>query len=388
MKQLIFMFVMVVAGSIGAVYHPFWGVLLYYAFAVMRPQYLWEWALPYEIRWSLIAALSVLLGTVIALPRIALQGRANAILWLIIGYGMFVMLSVVTAYNPYIARPWAIEHAKVLLIAIIASMIIEHLWQVRLLAKMIVVCLGYIAWEINYLYVFNGRLDIFHLGYGGLDNNGAGLMLAMGIPMALAYAMAAPRVWQMVLCAFAAVLLMHAMMMSYSRGAMISACVGVGWLLMTHRPRIHAAWAAVALALVVSVLAGQEIRDRFMSTRDYQRDGSAQSRFMNWAAAWHIAWDHPLTGVGVRNSWQYTAQYGNDRIGRTIHSQYLQTAADSGIPALALYLTIMGVSFHNFRRSRAACEHGIEQIDHDLDKRWHERMRTARHGRGNDETED
>lgn len=378
MKQLLFMFVMVVAGSIGAVYHPFWGVLLYYAFAVMRPQYLWEWALPYEIRWSLIAALSVLLGTVIALPRIALQGRTNAIMWLIVIYGVFVMLSVLTAHNPHVARPWAIEHAKVLLIALIASLIIEHLWQVRLLTKMIIVCLGYVAWEINYLYLFNGRLDIFHLGYGGLDNNGAGLMLAMGIPLAMAYALAAPRLWQKGLCAFAAVLLIHAMMMSYSRGAMVSASVGVAWLLLLHRPRIHAVWAAVALALIISVLAGQEIRDRFMSTHDYNRDGSAQSRFASWTAGWNMALDHPLLGTGVRNSNLFSKGYGADRNGRTIHSQYLQTAADSGIPAMALYLTIMGVAFNNFRRSRGECEHAIEQIDHDLEKTWYTRMRSSR----------
>ena len=46
MKQLIFMVIMTLAGTIGAVFRPFWGVAVYYLFATLRPQFLWEWVLP------------------------------------------------------------------------------------------------------------------------------------------------------------------------------------------------------------------------------------------------------------------------------------------------------------------------------------------------------
>ena len=46
MKQLLFMAAMTLAGTIGVVYRPFWGVAVYYLFATLRPQYLWQWVLP------------------------------------------------------------------------------------------------------------------------------------------------------------------------------------------------------------------------------------------------------------------------------------------------------------------------------------------------------
>jgi O-antigen ligase len=46
-------------------------------------------------------------------------------------------------------------------------------------------------------------------------------------------------------------------------------------------------------------------------------------------------------GFGIRNSNLYTFDYGADEQGRTIHSQYLQLAADSGWVALGLYAALV-----------------------------------------------
>ncbi len=45
--------------------------------------------------------------------------------------------------------------------------------------------LAYIAYEVNIKYLTEGRLDIWLNGYGGVDNNLAGLMLAVGVPLSL-----------------------------------------------------------------------------------------------------------------------------------------------------------------------------------------------------------
>ena len=46
MKQFLFLITLFTAGGLGSIVEPFWAVLLYYTFAVLRPQYLWKWALP------------------------------------------------------------------------------------------------------------------------------------------------------------------------------------------------------------------------------------------------------------------------------------------------------------------------------------------------------
>ncbi len=380
MKQFVLLTVMTALGAIGALQTPFWGVLLYYTLAILRPQHLWEWALDGSVRWSLLAALIAIGSFWLHLSRMINRSAFNGMITMFILYGLLVMLSMITAFNPHTAQDWAIEYAKVIVIAVVASLVIEHFWQVKMLAFMILLMLGYIAWEINFLYFFQGgRLNIFHYGYGGLDNNGAGLLLAMGIPFAYCFALSPVKGiwrWWPLLAAMLGLVMIHAVMMTFSRGAMLASAVGICWVLIHHRPRWQSAGAAVALVLVLSVMAGPQIRERFVSTTQYKTDASAQSRFDSWAAAWQIAWENPVLGKGIRNSNRYTMNYGADRQGRTIHNQYLQIAADTGIPAASLYLFILGFGMWNFRRARVMCREALDDAPDGLDIN---RIRQVRH---------
>ncbi len=108
----------------------------------------------------------------------------------------------------------------------------------------------------------------------------------------------------------------------------------ISWPLMIARSRhrIRIGLASLVFGVVgIPILAGPEIQERFFSIKDNEVDESANSRRQSWAAAWNIAKDYPILGVGVRNSNLFSYQYGADMEGRTIHSQYLQIAADCGL---------------------------------------------------------
>lgn len=97
------------------------------------------------------------------------------------------------------------------------------------------------------------------------------------------------------------------------------------------------------LALVLATipfLAGKEIQERFFTLQQNDIDESANSRRNSWAIGWRMAMENPIFGMGIRNSNLYTFAYGADMEGRTIHSQWIQTAADSGISALILYISM------------------------------------------------
>jgi len=362
MKHFLFLIGMTLLGGLGSVYHPFWGIVLYYTLAVLRPQYLWNWALPMQMRWSLFAACIVIVSLIINAGRGFFRFKFNMIPALILGYGFMLLASVLNAHYPDTATEWGMEYAKIMLIALITSVVVDRLWQIKVLTVMMVICLGYVAWEINYLYIFDGRLDIFHRGYGGLDNNGAGLMLAMGMPLAYAFGSCASKRWLKMVSWFIAILMLHGMLMSYSRGAMISALFGLMWILIHHRPRKQALAIAAVAVLATSMLAGEEIRDRFRSSAEFDADTSAQSRFDSWAAGWAIATEYPLTGQGIRNSKYYTKNYGADRQGRTIHSQYIQIAADSGIIASLVYIAMLIAAVYYLRNSRSLCREYLQEF--------------------------
>ena len=365
MKQLLLLSAAMIAGSVGAFYHPFWGMLLYYHIALLRPQYIWSWSLPSGVRWSLMAAAVALFASGLRLSFILRGARLTPALILTCLFAALLLTSCLTAFDPSLAETYGVEYAKILLMAVATMLVLDALWQFQAAAVMALLTVGYLAYEINSAYFLDGRLDIYHVGYGGLDNNGAGLMLAMALPLAYAVGTAAPRLWQRGLAWSLGILIAHAVMMSYSRGAMIASLLGLGWVSFFNPHRRQALAAAAAGVIVVSVLAGPEIRDRFLSTTQYAYDRSAQSRFDSWSAAWDIAWEHPVLGQGIRNSRNYTQSYGADYFGRTIHSQYLQMAADSGIPALIVYLALIATAFANFRASRRICCHWLD--DHSSD---------------------
>lgn len=367
MKQFALLVAVFLLGTIGALYQPFWAVLLYYMLALLRPQYLWSWALPSEMRWSLYAAIIVFGSLLVNLPGVISRVRFTPIVVLIIAYSSWLLLSTLSAFDATMVVPSGIDMAKILIMALIAGLVIDRMWHVRFVGVMMLITIGYVAWEVNSLYLVEGRLDIFHYGYGGLDNNGAGLLLAMVMPFAYAFGTSASNRWLRLGSWAVGLLLLHAILMTYSRGAMLASVVGIMWILLHHRARFQTMAIVLALASVLPLLAGREIRHRFMSTAQYRTDGSARSRFDSWQAAWDMAWDSPLTGQGIHNVNRYSQNYGADSFNRTIHNQYLQVAAESGLPAMVLYIAIGVTAMVNLTRCRRRCRDQLAEADDDPD---------------------
>jgi probable O-glycosylation ligase (exosortase A-associated) len=359
MKQLIFMIVVTWVGVRKSfVVSPYYGVAVYYFYAVLRPQYLWEWVLPTGIAWSFYVAIAAMYGyyTQVGSKEAPLDldggwqlsAAHKAVLW----FGGWVTLSFVTAINHEVAYPWFIEYLKVIVMFWLGARVIRTIKQVWLIYLLTAGSLGYIAYEINSIYFLNGHyIKIYHSGYGGLDNNGAGLMLAMGVPLCY-FAWEGMRRWYRWVFLAMIPVIIHAVLMSYSRGAMVSLIATVPFFLLRGRRKIQLALFLTAIGFLVPVLAGKEIRARFFSLEQNEIDESANSRRSSWAAAWRITMDYPILGVGVRNSNLLSHRYGADFEGRTIHSQYLQTSADSGLVALILYLLALGFCWFSMRSAR------------------------------------
>jgi probable O-glycosylation ligase (exosortase A-associated) len=360
MKQLVLMIVLTVAGTLGTLINgPLWGLTLYYLFAVLRPQYLWKWALPPGVQWSLFVALATLGAT--ALSLFAFYGRSEearvrrlALGHIVLaGFSVWLILSYVFAYDPSRAEPIVIDYAKIIIMMTVSAIVVRHVAHIRLLTLTAVLALCYIGYEVNFMYLVQGYLGIYHNGYGGLDNNGAGLMLAMAIPPCLFLWEGHQRWWRWFFAAMVPVLL-HAVLMTYSRGAMVSLILVAPLIYLRSRRKGLMTAGALILAMTIPILAGAEIRQRFFSVEQYERDHSAQSRFASWRAGLEIAKDHPVFGIGPRNSGAVIRAYGADMSGRVIHSQYVQIAADNGFVGLAWYLALLATAWAGLRRVRVS----------------------------------
>jgi probable O-glycosylation ligase (exosortase A-associated) len=377
MKQLLLMIALVALGTIGPfVLTPFVGVAIYYLFAVLRPQAIWQWVLP-AFGWSYYVAIATIIATALSTmmqshsaavrlsrdpgtPRVTLPHFAMFV------FGLWLVISFLMAQFPEVSRPVMIEYTKIWLMFGVASLVIRTRAQVFALVLITTGSLSYIAYEVNFMYLFQGRyLGIYHNGYGGLDNNGAGLMLAMVVPLCVAVWDGCRKWWRWAFVAMVPIVV-HAVLMTYSRGAMLSMLLASPLILLRCRRRGWMLAAAVAMMLIVPMLAGQEIRQRFFSIEQYEADGSAQSRITTWRVGLAIANDYPVFGVGPRNANYFTYRYGADMWGRTIHSQPLQLMADTGYVGFFCYAMVILSTAWTLRRSRKRWKRDTSEAGHQL----------------------
>ncbi len=367
MKQLAFMAITMFLGTGGSfALSPVYGVAVYYMYAVMRPQFIWDWVELFglklsEVNWSLPVAICALGSTVLwrvglwtplaaATPPWYGNPRFTRSHYLFLAFTAWISITSVTAVLPEVAWPFFIEYVKIFVMFICATLVLRTVRDLWLVYFVMLGSSAYIAYELNYYYLVYKWLMLAQRGYGGLDNNGAAMFLAMAVPLAF-FAWEATRRWWRWLYMAAIPLLGHAVLLSYSRGAMLSLCVIS--LLMWWRAR-NKAFVTVLYVIGFVVLVattGKQVEERFFSigTED------ANPRWATWKIAIRMANDRPVFGFGIRVSPKFTyTRYGADIPDRAIHNQYLQTAADSGWPALALYVALIGSVFVGLWQTRRA----------------------------------
>ncbi|MEO0586675.1 MAG: O-antigen ligase family protein [Planctomycetota bacterium] len=359
MKQMLFMSALMVGGGLGATLHPYWPLLVYYLLAMLRPDFIWYWALPGGVPWSLVAGSLVAVSLLIYGPKLLRRLEINLAFALLVGFVAWLILANATAMNPASSWRWVEPLLKILAAALVTAIVVDRIEHVRLLSLTAFATLGYIAYHINSLYYFNGRLDVLHRGFGGLDNNGAALILALGITFAYAAFGYRERHWAAKTLRWlsipVAVAMLHALMLTYSRGAMIACCAGLAWLVLFHHNRRQTFFGLAGLAVSAVVLAGPEVRERLRTVKYFADDASAQQRLESWSAAWEMVWQRPITGFGTRGSMPYLQAYADEITTPVVHNQYLQLAADGGIPLAIFFVGLLLVGLWHFRAARLRC---------------------------------
>src|SRR5262249_15156413 len=163
-----FMIAATLLGTLGVyLIEPFFGVAVYYLFAVLRPQFMWEWSLPRDVPWSFYVAVATL-GAVLVKPKIVCFTMAH---WAVLAFRLSVGISYMLAANQEVAYVTFVEYVKIFVMFAVSALFIRTVRQIWILMLLAAAALAYIAYEVNYHYFVNQYLGIYHNGYGGLDNN-------------------------------------------------------------------------------------------------------------------------------------------------------------------------------------------------------------------------
>lgn len=201
----------------------------------------------------------------------------------------------------------------------------------------------------------DGKPLIWPTGTMG-NSNFAGAFLAMGLPFVILVALGAKTFLAKIAFLAVALIQVHAILLTQTRGGMIAAVTGLlamGFLMRDRLPgvvRVTAVVVAVILAVIaVRAVVFRDPRPERSLAAYTLRTDTLRLRAHYWQGAYAIFKDHPITGTGPDTFQLYYPRYRSPaeaaRQGFDItdkpHNVYLEHAANLGIGGIISFLGMM-----------------------------------------------
>ncbi len=338
MKGLIFTWLLTAVGVSASCINPYNGFLVYVALAILRPDSLWSSHIA-EGRFSFYVAAAMLVNWFARCCGDWNLGPSRRITLLFVGYWLWSVFLSFRADSPPHAWYFVEQQARILLPFLVGITTVRSATDLRKLAWVIVVCQGYVAFELNRWY-FSGFNYLWEIGFAGLDNNSMaiGLVTALGVAFFLFfYETSYLRRCMITACA---AFIGHAILFSFSRGAMLATVIfAVVSFVIIRKTTLHYTVFGGGLLMAV-LLAGPQVRDRFFETfagENGVREASAQSRLDLWRDCATLLARDPIMGCGP-DHWPLHAHEFGWPEGKEAHSLWVQTAVELGIPGILMYM--------------------------------------------------
>ncbi|MCA9061260.1 MAG: O-antigen ligase family protein, partial [Planctomycetaceae bacterium] len=353
MKGLIFTYLLTALGVTSSVVSPYYGFLAYVALAILKPDALWSHSIQGG-RFSLIVAASMLLSWGFRGFGNWKLGKAHPVILAFCAFWLWAVFGAVHADNPPFAWYFVEQFAKILLPFVVGLTTVRTFREIKLLAWVIVICEGYVCFEMNMWY-FSGYNYLYEIGFANMDNNSIaiGFVTALGVTGFLFFN--EPELWKKGILVFFGAFITHAILFSFSRGAMLATVIlgGCTGLLIKKTPKHYAMFGAAALAGLI--LAGPQVRERFLlafEKKNGKHEASAQSRLDLWKDCWVLFQEDPIMGCGPDHWPLHSEEFGWTPM-KEAHSLWVQTATEMGIPGITLLLSFYGFTlWHCWRLLR------------------------------------
>lgn len=351
MKGLLLTYLLGYGGAAVAIFFPVIGLFIYAGFSVVRPQMIFGWAGDLT-GMSFYVGVAMLIGWALKGFGNWQFGRAKPLVVLLLCYFGWYCLSAAFAPNSDLAWTMVKERSKVVLPFMVGMTMLDTPVLVRRFAWLVVLGHGYLGYEMNitYLQGYNKAAD----GLLG-DNNSLAISMVAALGPAVFLGFSARQWWLRGLAFASAALIMHTVLLTFSRGGMLAMLItgAVVLVVMPKRPGYLAALVVVA-ALAVR-FTGPQLEARFMTTfaSPEERDGSAQSRLELWRDCLTVMQAHPVLGVGPAHWPSIAAEFGWPP-GKQAHSTWMQLGAETGVASLIfLFSFYMLAALWGLRLARA-----------------------------------
>jgi probable O-glycosylation ligase (exosortase A-associated) len=341
---------------------PFAGVLFWTWVGYFNPQD-FTYGIASKIPFALLVAIPTMAGLIVTkrkqLPPLTIETGLMLLLWF-----WFCITTVNVYFSPTLVHHWtdSIQFlwrvSKILLMVFVALALVTDSKRLRWWYLVTAASFAFFALKGSVFGVFTGGQDKVYGPKNSMiyDNNDFGLAMNMALPMFVAFARTEESrflrwgFWAAVPMGIVAIIL------TYSRGAMLGLVTVLFAMMMKSRRRfLGLAGTGIAIA-IIWVIAPAKWIERMLTLKNVSADQSALARFHSWTFAYRFFLDHPILGGGFQT---FTAPlYGRynllaDRV-QGPHSIYFQVLAEHGGPGLILFLALIASCLWSCSRLRRA----------------------------------
>lgn len=330
-----------------ALRHPFAGLLTWAWFTLLTPHQAayGVYGLPLNV---VIAG--VTMGAYVLSGEIA-KFRFDPITSLIILFAGWLTIAQAFSLDPVNSAPYYDRYIKTLLFIVLCAQMAGGKLRFNALVWTVVASIGFLAAKgALFTFVTLGQYHVQGLPNTVLeDNNHFGIAVAAMLPLILYLRAEAARpvVRQGLLILFG--LSIVAIIGTQSRGAFLAliAFSGYFWIRAKHK---FAILGGLALIMVptIAFMPGKWT-ERMSTIGEATQDASFMGRVDAWVINTKLAVEHPLTGAGLRNSYQKEIAQSVDieraERAKAAHSIYFEVLGGSGFVGLAIYLSLFATAF-------------------------------------------
>lgn len=193
------------------------------------------------------------------------------------------------------------------------------------------------------------------------DRNDLALLFNILFPIVLWFGFVQKKTWPRVGFFLLAAALGFAVLMSQSRGGFLGMACVLSFLAVTQTQiPVRARVAPVLLMVVGLFFLPAEVKERLSTLTEISEDynvASPTGRIEIWKRGLGYIGEYPLLGVGLQNFVvaeetlaEARFQYARGWRGSVAHNSYIEIAAETGIPGLIFYLSMLVTAFFSLGR--------------------------------------
>ena len=338
----------VIAGFLAlAIRRPFVGLLAWAWFTVMTPHQLAYGVFGLSLN-ALIAA--VTLAAYILSGEVR-KFRFDLTIGLMFALAGWVAVSQIFSLDPENSATPVDRFLKTLLFALLCAEMATSKLRIHALLWTLVAGIGFFAAKGAVFTVMTlGEFRVQGLpGTVIEDNNHFAIATATVLPLILYLAGQARALWLRWALMALLVLSLFAIIGTHSRGGLVVLVVFgfLFWLRSRYKPVLAAA--ALVLAAPAVAFMPAKWTERMTTIGSATEDASFMGRVDAWVINWKLALANPLTGAGLRNSYDeevaLTVDPERSERARAAHSIYFEMLGGAGFVGLFLYLGVLGSAF-------------------------------------------